>query len=128
MPTIITAKKSIESSFTLSHILKMLVRGHERFICHAIVAAQSVGWDEYYVDDEKLQQEFYRIIGGKYIRKKRDMYSDEGTLHSWVVNLPSHLREIQYPYDLRHEFRVKFLTWMINKFGDQTINCVSYAR
>lgn len=128
MTTIIITKKSIETSFKLSHIVKMMVRGNERFICHAIVAAQALSWNDVYVDDEKLQQEIYGIIGVKYIRKQRDRYSDEGTLHSWVVNLPSHLREIQYDYDLRHEFRVKFLTWMINKFGDRTINCVTYER
>ena len=132
MPKLIVTKRTIEVENKLSEILYVMERYRPRFICHGItdhlVREKDVSWDLFYTDDEQLKHEIYRIIGDKYIRRREEHYSERTTLHAWVVNLPSHLREIQYDGNERAEFRIKFLQWMINKFGDQTIKSIIYQR
>ena len=115
------SSKVIETTIKLSKLRKIVIDNNAQFLCHALAHSIRKKWDNYVADEDVLFQEIKRVIGPHYIHNvKRAFLSD------WLKNVPGHLR-ISMKYHnsddgaIRTKFRVKFLTWVINKFGDQEI-------
>ena len=113
--------KTIESKIKLSALRKIVIDNKAEFLCHAVVNSIGQKWDTYTCDEDVLYQEIKRVIGTHYTNNRKFMF-----LPDWLKNLPGHLRAI-CPGD-RNQFRTKFLTWVINKFGDQEIRVVCIKR
>lgn len=94
-----------------------------QFICHAIIQLAGVrhpgvSWVNSYRVYEPSLFIALREIAPEYFKNT----GNTSNLSSMVHNLPGHLRPLRGKGDKRTEFRVKFLTWMINKFGDREIS------
>lgn len=115
--------KTIEAKIKLSTLHKIVIDNDAEFLCHAVVNSIGQKWDNYTCDEDVLFSEIKRIIGPRYTTSVKFLF-----LPDWLKNLPGHLRAV-CPGD-RNKFRVKFLTWVINKFEDQEIrvSCIHRNR
>lgn len=90
-----------------------------RYICHAArwlyCQQNSIPDDERFEADSDHTHQELRQMMPAYIRDE----AYDSTLTSWTRNMPSHLRLSLCPG--RRTYRMKFLRWAINKFGDNTI-------
>ena len=103
----------------LSKILKRFEKKPKMaFICHAAerIYKKKTGIQNPTVKTSSTFEELKRIMPA-YITKSQS----SSVLQDWVVDLPDHLDRLKYSGDDR-EFRIEFLHWAINEFGDQEIN------
>lgn len=112
---------TIESKIKLSALRKIVIDNQAEFLCHAVVHSIGKKWEYYTCDEDVLFQEIKRVIGPHFVNNRKFLF-----LPDWLKNLPGHLRA-GCKGD-RIKFRTKFLTWVINKFGDQEIRVVCLKR
>lgn len=115
----------LQHTLKLSDILAIMIRDKNNFTCHAIIkhAAECVdkriAWSKGYRVSESDYLDALAIIAPNNFKKCE--FPGFQILY-WVKNMPGHLRyKTELFGDQHHNYRVKLLKWMINKFGDHTI-------
>lgn len=109
----------IKLPIRLSKLLKRLQKNNNvHYICHAAnkIFKKKTGIKSYRALPDQTFVEFKRILPN-YIRKRPNSLS----LAHWTKNLPTHLKEQGSLPDDARQFRIEFLTWVIQKYGDMEL-------
>lgn len=107
-----------ELPIKMSKLLKKMKKKQDlRFICHTAnkIFKKKSGVTGFDAMTNQTFNEFRRLMPN-HIKTKLDSVS----LCNWTKNLPNHLKA-QYPIPDNRQFRIDFLTWAIEKYGDQEI-------
>lgn len=104
----------------LSEILRIINRGDDIYICHAIRAKIRVNHNLLWVFPETVFTAMHSLMPEVFSRRE----NSHCTVIDWMNlnKVPNHLRCRGYD-NLRPDFyRIELIRWMISKVGDQTLS------